>query len=149
MRSLTFTNRRQVYLTLSATLLLASSVVAEPPKKADPLVALVNETSAQFQLAYRQHPAERERRQAQLSAVVSAWQTAPRSEASNQQLATWLRTAIRNSMPGSTEPLPPFPDFAANASEKARPALDRSAPNTAPVAQEKQDDPFRDDPADE
>src|SRR6476660_1067163 len=58
---------------------------------ADKLQLLVNDTAAQLQLAYRQHPDEKARRKEQLTAAVAAWRAAPRSEANNEQLATWLR----------------------------------------------------------
>jgi len=130
---------------------------------ADKLQVLVNDTAAQLQLAYRQHPDERARRQEQLTAAVAAWRAAPRSEANNERLANWLRAAILSSMPGSKEPLPAVPSFAVivkteppaqayeapvepQASEKAR---EKTAPVEAAVkpAREREEDPFRDDPA--
>ena len=71
------------------------------------LQALVNDTAAQVQLAYRQQPGEREYRQRQLASVLAGWRAAARSEANNQRLATWLHSAISSSMPGSNDPLPP------------------------------------------
>ena len=88
--------------------------VAQAAAPADRLPTLVGETSAQFQLAYRLHPAEGQRRQEQLNAVVAAWRTAPRTEANNERLSHWLRAAIRASMPGSREALPPMPTFTAS-----------------------------------
>jgi hypothetical protein len=77
------------------------------------LQVLVNDTAAQIQLAYRQHPDEQATRREQLAAVIAAWRAAPRNEANNQRLANWLRAAIQSSMPGSNDPLPPAPTFAA------------------------------------
>ena len=128
---------------------------------ADKLQVLVNDTAAQFKLAYRQHPEERARRQEQLAAAVAAWRAAPRSEANNQRLAAWLRSAILSSMPGSHEPLPAVPSFAAIVKAEPQPAasvvnetpvvpraFEKAVETKAPVeaAAKQQDDPFRDDP---
>jgi hypothetical protein len=124
----------------------------------DKLQSLVNDTAAQVQLAYRQHPDERERRQEQLAAVVAAWRAAPRSEANNEKLAAWLRAAILSSMPGSQEPLPAAPNFVATIKIETR--IDAHEPLVKPQATgttaEKKapaeavanpdNDPFRDDP---
>jgi hypothetical protein len=132
---------------------------------AEKLQVLVNATAAQLQLAYRQHPDERARRQEQLTAAVAAWLAAPRNEVNNERLATWLRAAILDSMPGSTEPLPAVPSFAAvvkaepqpevhevslepKAVEKQPEAVEKAIEKQAPVeAVAKPDEnPFRDDP---
>jgi hypothetical protein len=125
---------------------------------AEKLQVLVNDTAAQLQLAYRQHPDERARRQEQLSAVVAAWRAAPRSEANNERLASWLRAAILNSMPGSMEPLPAVPSFAVIVKAAPQPAV-HEAPVEAHMVEKviekkspvetvakPEDDPFRDDP---
>jgi hypothetical protein len=136
------------------------AVVASPA--AVKLQVLVNDTAAQLQLAYRQHPDERARRQEQLTAAVAAWRAAPRSEANNERLATWLRAAIVSSMPGSAEPMPAVPGFAPIVKLEPQPivheapvepravekALEKKEPIEAvakPVP-EREDDPFRDDP---
>jgi hypothetical protein len=121
---------------------------------ADKLQSLVNDTAAQVQIAYRQHPDQRERRQEQLAAVVAAWRMAPRSEANNEKLAAWLRAAILSSMPGSQEPLPAAPSFAASVKTQSRAESHKT--RLEPQAAEKrppveavtkpEDDPFRDDP---
>ena len=129
---------------------------------ADKLQGLVNDTAAQLQIAYRQHPDERARRQEQLAAAVAAWRAAPRSEANNERLAIWLRAAILSSMPGSQEPLPAVPSFAAIVKVEPQPevheapaepqavakAIEKKAPveAIAKPAREREDDPFRDDP---
>src|SRR4051794_372285 len=64
------------------------------------LQALVNDSSAQVELAYRQHPAERDARQKQLAEAVKSWRAAERNETNNERLARWLRAAIVSSMPG-------------------------------------------------
>lgn len=113
------------------------------------LQALVNDTAAQIQLAYRQHPGERDNRQQQLAAVLAAWRAAARSEANNQRLATWLHAAILSSMPGSNDPLPPAPVFLTKAggARSAESVLVKTAPVEANGKTEA--DPFRDDPAGE
>jgi hypothetical protein len=127
----------------------------------DKLQILVNDTAAQLQLAYRQHPDERARRQEQLTAAVTAWRAAPRSEANNERLADWLRAAMLSSMPGSLEPLPAVPSFAVVV--KTEPQADVHKPTEVPIqpktaeiaiskklpvetAVKPQTDPFRDDP---
>lgn len=101
-----------VATTLTAVLGVTSTsirAVAATSKERPP--ALVGETSAHFQLVLRLHPNEARHRQAQLDAVVAAWRAAPRSAANDEQLMKWLRSAIRMSMPGQRETLPPIPDF--------------------------------------
>src|SRR5882757_11317085 len=90
----------------------AASAISQAAAAPDRLPVLIAEASAQFKLAYRSQPAEGDRRQQQLNAVIAAWHAAPRSEANNEQLNNWLRTAIRSSMPGSRESLPALPTFA-------------------------------------
>src|SRR4051812_27589120 len=111
------------------------------------LQALVNDTSAQIDLAYRQRPAERDARQKQLAEAVKSWRAAERNETNNERLASWLRATILSSMPGSQEPIPAAPSFAA----PARIASPQSI--VAPTKQVEQKtetaaDPFRDDPVD-
>ncbi|HVT29223.1 MAG TPA: hypothetical protein VHE81_14500 [Lacipirellulaceae bacterium] len=136
-----------IYLVMAAWLLPTAGMFADGP--ADNLQQLVNDTAAQVQLAYRQLPNERDRRQAKLDSVVAAWRASNRDQASNERLATWLHTAILNSMPGSTKPLPPAPTFAASDKSvlHAAASVERKTP---PVSDGKlDDDPFRDDPASE
>jgi hypothetical protein len=133
---------------------IASAAAPAPDK----LQLLLNDTAAQLQLAYRQHPDERARRQEQLTAAVAAWRAAPRSEANNERLATWLRAAIVSSMPGSQEPLPAVPGFAAIVKAEPQPAaheavvepqvVEKAIEKKAPVEMvaKPEDDPFRDDP---
>jgi hypothetical protein len=131
-------------LAVASSLPAAAAVTAAPKNK---LQSLVSDTATQIQLAYRQHPAESQRRQAQLAAVVASWRTAAQSEANNERLATWLRAAIASSMPGSTDPLPPAPTFIANAKNETRPAETSVLMKAAATPSENSDtDPFRDDP---
>jgi hypothetical protein len=159
-------------LVLTAGAMVNTSRAAAP--SADRLQALINETSAQFEISYRRQPAEGQLRQQQLKAVVAAWRAAPRSPAANEQLATWLRAAIRASMPGSREALPATPQFKTIESVDKKPAQpttvepapielrhnDKPQPKhtpgttAAPAAEspktptlaDEQNDPFRDDP---
>jgi hypothetical protein len=145
-------------LVLVAMAWLSPAIAGAAPPATDKLQLLVNDAAAQLQLAYRQHPDERARRQEQLTAVVAAWRAAPRSEANNERLATWLRAAILSSMPGSTESLPAVPTFAAIAKAEPQPVaheapaepqaaekvVEKKAPTEAVAKPE--DDPFRDDP---
>jgi hypothetical protein len=149
-------------LSFSASFSLAPAYAATKPERLPELAA---ETSAQFELAYRSYPAEGENRQVQLNAVLAAWRSAPRTEANNERLTNWLHAAIRASMPGSRDPLPPAPSFATNGETekrtpaKAKPETVRASeptPATEETTQPKADspkaenqvDPFQDDPAD-
>ncbi len=142
----------------------ASSTIAAPPS-AEHLQVLVNETSAQIQLAYRLHPTEGQQRQEQLNAAVAAWRAAPHTDANNEQLTTWLHSAIRASMPGSRAKLQPIPAFKSNDHSGKRPLeptpaethpsavvpVDKHAVGPTPVIEsttpaDEETDPFRDDP---
>ena len=154
--------RRFALLILVATAWIMPGTVGAAAGAPDKLQILVNDTAAQLQLAYRQHPDERARRQEQLTAAVAAWRAAPRNEANNERLANWLRAAIVSSMPGSKEPLPAVPRFAAIVKAEPHPegheapvepqAVETSIAKKATIetvakpANEREDDPFRDDP---
>jgi hypothetical protein len=140
---------------------IAVSLTAKAATPPDRVPTLVRETSAQFQIAYRLHPEEGQRRQEQLAAVVNAWRAAPRTDANNEK--------IRASMPGSREALPASPTFTAAATTESRTVVKPSAPEPtlaeptitkpkppkptaepSPVPSDHSDaDPFRDDPENE
>jgi hypothetical protein len=160
-------DRRFAAFLLAALTCLCPALVRAAAPPTNKLQGLVNATAAQIQLAYRQYPEERAQRQEQLVAAVAAWRAAPRSEANNERLSAWLREAILNSMPGSKEPLPAVPNFAAvvKVEPKVEPqpeaneapaeptvvekAIEQKAPTEATeVVAKPQDDPFRDDPVD-
>lgn len=163
------TSGAQRHCKLVAAIMVASIVLphtVEAAAPADRVPSLVRETAAQFQIAYRLHPVEGQRRQEQLAAVVNAWRAAPRTEANNERLTTWLRSAIRASMPGSREALPASPSFTAAATQSRPvakpPALEptlaepmvaktkaAAESSPAPSKHAAEADPFRDDPADE
>ena len=148
-------------LVIAAALASSTSVrAAEPASK---LQSLVNDTAAQIQLAYQRDPNERDERQQEVATVLAAWRSAPRSEANNEQLATWLRAAIASSMPGSREPLPAAPNFATSTKTDRAPEVSvvkqpADKPSAKPAAEstahvdakaDKEVDPFRDDPVSE
>jgi hypothetical protein len=114
--------------------LVATTAIAQSPSR---LQSLVNDTAAQLQIAYRHNAPERRARYEQLSRAVAAWKAAPRSEENDRMLTDWLRTAIRRSMPGSREPLPPSPAF-------KRPFAETTP--TSSAADKSTGDPFADDP---
>ena len=143
-------HRREALLCIFAIAWTFLTVSATPAATADRLQALLNDTAVQIQLAYRQHPDERKLRQDQLAAVVTGWRAAARSETNNEQLRAWLHEAIRSSMPGSHEPLPAAPKFAASAKVESRVVESAGATNAKVDSGTKADaDPFRDDPAEE
>jgi hypothetical protein len=127
-------NRLLALSACALTMVAQSAASAQSPSR---LQSLVNDTAVQFQIAYRQNAPEHRTRYAQLSRAVAEWKTAPRSEENNRLLADWLRSAIRRSMPGSRESLPPRPNF-------ERPLAE--AQPSAPPAEKLIGDPFADDP---
>jgi hypothetical protein len=124
-------------LMASIMLLAPSSAIAQTPNK---LQLLVNETAAQFKMAYRHNTDEHRARYDQLSNALAAWNSAPRGEENDKLLADWLRSTISRSMPGSRDPLPPLPEF-------NRPFKEITAAHT-PDADKRTGDPFADDPLD-
>jgi hypothetical protein len=116
--------------------LLGETHGAQSAPQADRTTALIMAASDQFQLAYRMNPREAQLRQEQLSSAVAAWRAASRDNANNEMLTTWLRAAIRSSMPGSREGLPPVPTFAVVKHEQravtvAKPVVTESKPATS------------------
>ena len=118
-------------------LLAPTSAFAQTPSK---LQSLVNDAATQFKIAYRHNTKEHRTRYDQLSQALAAWKKARRSEENDRLLADWLRAAIRCSMPGSREPLPPLAEF-------KRPT-DEKAPAQTPAGDKLTGDPFADDPLD-
>jgi len=138
---------------LILALLIAATSLAIPVASTsakDRLQTLVNDTAAQIQIAYRQHPDERDARREQLAAVIAAWRAAPRSESNNERLTTWLHAAISNSMPGSRAPLPVMPTFVADVKVESRLVENVETKKAdATTGAKAEPDPFRDDPANE
>src|SRR5437016_851391 len=114
-------------LWVGAIAALIHATAVEAAGSTDKLRSLANDTAAQLELAYRQHPVERQLRQQQFAAVVKSWRVADRSETNNERLANWLHAAILSSMPGSQDPLPPAPSFG---------AIDRAEPQSQTKAHE-------------
>ncbi|MEX2316201.1 MAG: hypothetical protein WD669_03550 [Pirellulales bacterium] len=104
----------RVGLPSMAALLVAWMVIATPAcgqMSAARLQSLANDSVAQLQLSYRHDSVERSRRYDELGQAIAAWNKSARSAADNERLAEWLRQAMRASMPGSREALPPLPEF--------------------------------------
>lgn len=112
------------YLYCGLALTTAGAAVAQAPAQLQPLV---NDAVAQLQISFRQNHAEQQHRYATIGQVVHAWRNAPHTDANNRLLEEWLRSAIRNSMPGSRTELPAAPQF-----EQAAAVV--AAPPTAPPA---------------
>lgn len=105
--------RRSRWWSIVGVVLLSASdsTFAAPPVNRKP--TLLDDARAQIELAYRLHPTETQARLEQLKAVLAAWHAAPQTDTNQEKLDNWLRAAIRASMPGSREPLPAAPNFAA------------------------------------
>jgi hypothetical protein len=132
-------------IALAAFLVQPAQLSAQGTATSISLQALVNDTAAQIQLAYRLDPAERQRRHEQLEEAVKSWRTVQRSDANNRLLAEWLRAAMRNSMPGSVESLPAPPAFDTGATSiLSAQAAEREASRT--IGDKSAGDPFGDDP---
>jgi hypothetical protein len=140
---------RRVAFVLVCIVFALSVVPAVAVSKGKPnrLQSYLDDAVAQIELAYRQQPEERDRRQREIAAVIASWRAAPRSEENNERLRAWLRSAIASSMPGSDESLPRAPQFVANTKSEARGGETR-APKNEPAVPGAQSDsnPFRDDP---
>jgi len=95
----------------AAAALLSGVHGAQVAPLAERATVLIKAAEEQFQLAYRMNPSEARYRQEQLDAAVAAWRSTRRDGTNNELLTTWLRAAIRSSMPGSHEALPPVPTF--------------------------------------
>jgi hypothetical protein len=112
----------------------AQSTAARPT----PLQSLVNDAVAQLRLTYRHDPAEQERRYDAIGQAIAGWNKSARSSADSQRLNEWLFKSIHASMPGSSEAMPPAPEFSprpAPAEEMPSPkASSNSATSTKPAS---------------
>lgn len=97
------------------------------------LQSLVDDTAFQLGLTYRFNVTELKQRREQVDKALEAWNKSSRSEADNRALAAWLRGAMRASMPGSQEKLPPLPNFQTPAKAEPLP-LSPGASNQRPAA---------------
>ena len=139
-------NRRLCLSTVVLSAMWTTPAAAQERQSHSELQSLIQGATAQFQLAYRHDPLERQRRQKQLVAVVKQWRSAERGEANSRLLADWLRAAMRSSKPGERGGLPPAPEFHGQPKipQSVTPAA-RSQTQTNPT-DKASDDPFRDDP---
>lgn len=87
------------------------NVAAESTVATQALQRLTNDLGLQLKLTYRHDLATHRERYAELAAALAAWNRSPRTDADYALMSDWLRTAIRNSMPGDGKPLPPPPTF--------------------------------------
>lgn len=124
--SAVFSERLRIVLASALVLLIVQSANAQSSAN---LQSLVNDTAVQFKLAYRHNATEHRRRHQQLVETITAWRAARRNDVNNRMLAGWLRGAIRNSMPGSRDPLPPMPKF-----QPAAAAINSTAAQSPPAA---------------
>jgi len=104
-----------VLSTLVAAAILGAAVTAQHGQPAAPseLVQLESDLRMQFDFAFRHDTDERNDRIKQLNSAVNAWLQSPQSAEDEQLLAEWLRSSIRQSMPGSNQSLPELPQFGA------------------------------------
>lgn len=105
------TSRRHVTAILLAVAIAAAIAAHASAQSTGRLQPLLNDTVAQFKLVYRHDVDELRRRYEEVSKAVAAWREADRTDENNRRLEAWLRSAIRSSMPGSHESLPPLPTF--------------------------------------
>ena len=107
--------------------MVAHATAQSPGAEAD-VGSLARALEMQLRLMYRANLPEYTRRSEQLEAATRAWAQSPRSAADQDQIVAWLRQSIRQSMPGSTSPLPPRPQFAASrpAGEPLPPSVQRT-----------------------
>ena len=104
---------------------LAASADAQfwtrPASQPAGLQQLVEEFSAQLWYSYRGRIPEHRLRHEQLAEAIEAWNASSQSAADRQVMTTWLRDAMRASMPGSNQPMPPSPEFAGSAASTPAP----------------------------
>jgi hypothetical protein len=132
-------------IAVAAFLVQPAQSLAQGAATSVSLQALVNDTAAQIQLAYRLDPTERQRRHEQLEEAVKSWRTVQRSDANNRLLAEWLRAAMRNSMPGSVEALPAPPAFDTGETSLLS-AQSAERESSRSIGDKSAGDPFGDDP---
>lgn len=130
MRNINLPSHSATAMLMLAVILLAGNTTALATAQSgsrSQLQSLVTDTAYQLELSYRFNVTELEKRRDEVSRAIEAWNKSPRSEKENQQLADWLRSAIRASMPGSRAELPSLPEFASQRKAESLPS---------PVAQE-------------
>ncbi len=113
--------------------LFATSAFGQTVNSVARLQLLVNDTAAQLRLSYRQEPVELQQRRLVLGQAIAAWNKSARSDRDNHRLSEWLREAMRLSMPGSHEPLPPLPEFPLPATPAVRLPPAEATPATSEI----------------
>jgi hypothetical protein len=109
---------------------VAQSRTSRPaPSASADLRTLVADLAFELRLVYRDNLPEYTRRHEKLREAIIAWNASSRSAAERREMADWLRSAIRRSMPGSAQPMPPLPMIGEVGREESG-----------------EGDPFRDDP---
>jgi hypothetical protein len=117
----------------SVTQFVALPASGQTPSSAARLQPLVNDAVAQLKISYRHDRVEREKRYEEIGRAAAAWNKSKRDAADNERLAEWLRGAMRVSMPGSHEPLPPLPEFAPAKTKDERNTEKKSDVNESPT----------------
>lgn len=99
--------------TLIAAALLAAGVTAQQARTSRPVTIEQLESDLRFQIssAFRMTPLQAEQRLQELDGVLKEFRSKPRSEKHQRILAEWLMDATVRSMPGSTQPMPPAPQY--------------------------------------
>lgn len=92
---------------------VATSILAQSTSSTQALQRLTNDLALQLDLTYKHDLATHRERYDEMAAALKAWNRSRRTDADYAMMDQWLRTAIRNSMPGAGQPLPAPPEFAA------------------------------------
>lgn len=122
---------------LAAT--ISGGAVANAQSSGDAgLQRLVNDVAFQLDLSYRFNRQELNDRRATVQAALAAWGESSRSQADNETLASWLREAIRTSMPGTRQSLPAIPDFKTIAATEPLPGPSKTVDSTRATTRETQ-----------
>jgi hypothetical protein len=99
--------------TVVAVAILAAGVTATQNHEnpGDDVTRAVADLRFQLDMAFRHDERERDGRLAQLDALVSAWETSPKSADDRARLFKWLQASAGRSLPGALAPLPALPEF--------------------------------------
>jgi hypothetical protein len=105
-----------------------------PPPPPDQVSRLADELGHHLKMNYKHDIPEYNRRYVHFRAAMDEWDKSPKGVPEQVQMTQFLRTSIRNSMPGSDNFLPPLP--------RVNP-IDQDSDSTRSPGVE---DPFKDDP---
>ncbi|MEM6798109.1 MAG: hypothetical protein AAF589_01220 [Planctomycetota bacterium] len=107
---------------VTSLLLLATPALHAQPVASDVSIPqLTDDLRMQLQLSYRGQSTAYEERTGELRQARQAWLDSRQSDADRKVMITWLRAAIRASMPGFERPMPAPPVFAAPPLAKPKP----------------------------